>query len=67
LEFGSAVSGYSNSNNSPVIDDVSGYGNHGTIYGTSYLSNDTCRGNCSLQLAGASDSYADRSYVLAPL
>lgn len=67
LEFGSTVSGYSNSNDSSVIDDVSGYGNHGTIYGTNYLSNDTCRGNYSLQLAGASDSYADRSYVLAPL
>lgn len=50
-----------------IIDDVSGYGNHGSIFGANHLSNDTCRGNYSLQLEGTNNSYSERSYILAPL
>lgn len=50
-----------------TVDDVSGYGNHGNIFGANHLSNDAYRGNYSLQLEGVNNSYSERSYVLAPL
>lgn len=54
-------------NFSSMVDDVSGYGNHGMIYGSSNLSQDTCKGTYSLYLDGIDSSYENCSYVLAPL